>query len=63
MVDHLIEVLAAEYRMFGIQCWSPVQAGAVSTGDPGGGVLMPLVHQGDQLGSVCRGMDHGTMVA
>ena len=62
MVDHLIEVLAAEYRMVGIQCWSPVQAGSVSTGDPGGGVLMPLAYQGDQLGSGCRGMAHGTMV-
>ena len=62
MVDHTIEMAAAQYGMVGIQIRPPPQMLTQAAGDPRGGVLMPLAHQLDQGASVGGGMVHGTMV-
>ena len=62
VVDHPVQTAAAQHRMTGIQGRSPVQACAETAGNPGGGRIVPLAHQGDQLLAGGRGRRHGTMV-
>ena len=55
MVDHTIEMAAAQYGMAGIQIRPPPQMLTQAAGDPGDGVLMQLAHQLDQGASVGGG--------